>query len=380
MNYIPLLCCLALAVGTSAYAIEGRWQSTDHNNTIMAVSAVSTDANGVNSYSLGIDGCNAPLSFAIVQSYLQISNLGKLSCNADNSGSLMKSLQEKIFYFKIFYDQLLLVNIYGNKSLSFTRAKMDMRNYNLPGVFTSNSSTVTITDHSIFLCGNSLQIDYSGNSKDSVRTDSSTISDWCPDADAKDLLSRLQQAEYYRLENPNVLRFYAANYSQVAELNQVGKWNGVVPLFFNRTGAGPDLNASIHATPTSPLNSMSNAGNPSEPSTSSSSISTNQPSSASPNDYTSVKPSSSMVSATWYPEYFLNGDPSSWPSKFAINGSSLAFIGCNPVIVPMAINYTNLTVATGNAVALSRKPSCGTQDQPYIDLIRKSNTLTATAN
>lgn len=46
----------------------------------------------------------------------------------------------------------------------------------------------------------------------------------------------------------------------------------------------------------------------------------------------------------------------------------------------MTINYTNLTVTTGNAVPLSRKPSCGTQDQPYIDLIKKSNSLTATAN
>ncbi len=135
MNYLSLLCCLALTIGASAYAIEGFWQSTDFNNTVMAVSVVRTDSNGVNSYSIGIGGCNTPLSFSIVQSYMQISNLGKQSCSAGNGGSLMKSLQEKFFYFKIIYEQLLLVNIYGNKSLSFTRAKIDMRNYNLRGVF-----------------------------------------------------------------------------------------------------------------------------------------------------------------------------------------------------------------------------------------------------
>jgi hypothetical protein len=229
MNYIPIICLLALAVGSSAYAIEGRWQSTGYNDTIIAVSAVSTHPNGVNSYNLAIEGCNAPLSFAIVQSYMQVSNLGKQTCNGGNATSLMASLQEKFFYFQIFYEQLHLINIYGNKSLSFTRAKQDMRNYNLPGVYSSNGSELTITDHAIFMCNSCLRIGYSGNSKDSVRTDSSTINGSCQDAIGKDLLGQLQQAEYYRLENPNVIRLYGANYSQVAELNKLQKWNGVVP-------------------------------------------------------------------------------------------------------------------------------------------------------
>lgn len=87
-----------------------------------------------------------------------------------------------------------------------------------------------------------------------------------------------------------------------------------------------------------------------------------------------------MVSATWFPEEFAGGDQSTWPSRFAINGSSLAFIGCNPVIVPMAINYATLSVGIGNAVPLSRKPACGSKDQPYIDLIAQAKALTATAN
>ena len=88
-----------------------------------------------------------------------------------------------------------------------------MRNYNLPGVYSNNGSELTITDHSIFMCNNSVKIDYSSNSRDSIRADLSTISGSCQDASVKDLLARLQLAEYYRLENPNVIRLYGANYS-----------------------------------------------------------------------------------------------------------------------------------------------------------------------
>lgn len=58
----------------------------------------------------------------------------------------------------------------------------------------------------------------------------------------------------------------------------------------------------------------------------------------------------------------------------------MAFIGCDPIIVALTIDYTNLTVKVGNAFPLSRRPSCGTQDQPYIDLIKRASTLAATAN
>ena len=93
MNLTSIICLLALVVSSYAYAIEGRWQSTDYNNTIIAVSSVSTDVNGVNSYNLAIDGCSAPLSFVIIQSYMQVSNLGKQNCNGGDTGSLMSGLQ-----------------------------------------------------------------------------------------------------------------------------------------------------------------------------------------------------------------------------------------------------------------------------------------------
>jgi hypothetical protein len=93
MNYLSLLCLLAILVGTSAYAIEGRWQSTDYNNTTIGVSAVSTDASSLINYNLAIDGCNGTLPFSISQSYLKLANLGKQSCSNGNSGALMSSLQ-----------------------------------------------------------------------------------------------------------------------------------------------------------------------------------------------------------------------------------------------------------------------------------------------
>ena len=47
----------------------------------------------------------------------------------------MQNLQEKFFYFQIYYSQLILVNVYGNKTLTFTRQKIDMKNYKLMGTF-----------------------------------------------------------------------------------------------------------------------------------------------------------------------------------------------------------------------------------------------------
>lgn len=150
---------------------------------------------------MAIEECNAPLSFAILQSYMKLTNLAKQTCKGGSNGALMSSLQEKFFYFQIYYDQLLLVNIYGNKSLTFVRAKDDMRNYRLIGVFegSSKDSNVIITDQSIYLCNNSLKVDYSGNSKDSVRINNSTITGQCANGTEKDILNQFQQAEYYRL-------------------------------------------------------------------------------------------------------------------------------------------------------------------------------------
>lgn len=103
MNHLSLILLCGLLIGISSYAIEGRWQSTNENKTIIAVSATIADQNGRINYNLEINGCSPPLSFAISQSYMQITNLGKPSCSGSKEAALMASLQEKFFYFQIYY-------------------------------------------------------------------------------------------------------------------------------------------------------------------------------------------------------------------------------------------------------------------------------------
>jgi hypothetical protein len=112
-----------------------------------------------------------------------------------------------------------------------------MRNYNEVGVFSiKDGAQVTITNQSIFLCNNSLRVDYSGNSKDSLSIVNHTVAGSCNDNASQTILEKLAQAEYYRLENPSVLRIYGANYSSVFELNREGNWNGTIPILNSPTG------------------------------------------------------------------------------------------------------------------------------------------------
>lgn len=193
MSYLSLLLFLVVISQVSAYAIEGLWQSKDYNKTDILVSAISTDQNGLNHYQIDIDGCSPSLSFAISQSYMKLTNLGKPVCTPGIAATLMNDLQEKILYFQIYYDQLSLVNIFGNKSLVFVRVKKDMRNNNLLGVFaTPKGSQVTITNQSVLLCNNSLKFDYTGNSKDSLKVNDQKINGGCQDHDSNNILSQLQ--------------------------------------------------------------------------------------------------------------------------------------------------------------------------------------------
>ena len=72
-------------------------------------------------------------------------------------------------------------------------------------------------------------------------------------------------------------------------------------------------------------------------------------------------------------------DQSTWPTRIAINASTLVFIGCNTVSIPMIINYNTLAVTTGNNV-FSSKRACGNVDQPYVDLIKSATSVSSTAN
>lgn len=91
------------------------------------------------------------------------------------------------------------MNIFGNKTLTFTRSIVNMSNYAERGVFSVGDQNVTVTNQSIFLCNNSIKIDYSSNEKDTIQLLPNTLVNYCNDTAAKDLLNLLLSAQYYRL-------------------------------------------------------------------------------------------------------------------------------------------------------------------------------------
>lgn len=127
----------ALLSLASTYAIEGNWDSVDYNNTAISITALNTGLNGRNNYKLQVIGCPSSNPFAILDSYMQLNSNKASDCSTGtpSQNTLMQNLQEKFFYFQIYYSQLILVNVYGNKTLSFTRQKVDMKNYKLMGTF-----------------------------------------------------------------------------------------------------------------------------------------------------------------------------------------------------------------------------------------------------
>ena len=70
-----------------------------------------------------------------------------------------------------------------------------MRNYQLPGVFAAADGTqAIITDKSIYLCNNSQQVDYSGNSKDTVRVANQSLAGTgtCANNKSQDIYKKLK--------------------------------------------------------------------------------------------------------------------------------------------------------------------------------------------
>jgi hypothetical protein len=133
-----VLLLAALLSFASTYAIEGNWDSVDYNNTAISITAVNTAPAGRNYYKLKVIGCSSNNLFIILDSYMKVSrNILSSYCSTGTPSQniLMQNLQEKFFYFQIYYSQLILVNVYGNKTLTFTRQKIDMKNYKLMGTF-----------------------------------------------------------------------------------------------------------------------------------------------------------------------------------------------------------------------------------------------------
>ena len=132
-----MLLLAALLSFASTYAIEGNWDSVDYNNTAISITALNTALNGRNNYKLQVIGCPSSNPFTILDSYMQVNSNKASNCSTGTPSQniLMQNLQEKFFYFQIYYSQLILVNVYGNKTLTFTRQKIDMKNYKLMGTF-----------------------------------------------------------------------------------------------------------------------------------------------------------------------------------------------------------------------------------------------------
>lgn len=165
-----------------------------------------------------------------------------------------------------------------------------MRNYQLPGVFTAQDGTqVTITDKSIYLCNNSQQVDYSGDSKDTVKVLNQTLVGSCVGNKSKEVYQKLQEAAYYRLENPSVLRLYGPNNSEVLELNKVGKWDGKIPVSEGKN-ASSNLTNSIQSNGTSLSNVNASISAPS--------INTTNSTSSQPNKPTNLVNNTNQINAT----------------------------------------------------------------------------------
>jgi len=128
-------------MGSNCYAIEGVWQANDKSKTKITINEVSTLIPGVNQYSLLIKDCDFEYRFNIYESYLQVvkrpneANPKDIECSSTTSSVLLGALNQKIFYFQIYYDQMLFADAFGDKSIAFTRAKVDMRNYRIEGIF-----------------------------------------------------------------------------------------------------------------------------------------------------------------------------------------------------------------------------------------------------
>ncbi len=104
MKSLWIIVLSTLILRASSYSIEGQWISNNYNNSKLAISAISTGSNGLNSYNMGVEGCTNTLSFTISQSYLAMTNLAKPVCNESSGSELANNLQEKFFYFQIYYD------------------------------------------------------------------------------------------------------------------------------------------------------------------------------------------------------------------------------------------------------------------------------------
>ena len=75
----------------------------------------------------------------------------------------------------------------------------------------------------------------------------------------------------------------------------------------------------------------------------------------------------------------MYNDQTTWPTKYAINLTTIAFIGCNTVALPINFNFSGNAVKVGNTVTSTRK-ACGLIDQPYIDLTKNASYYSVNSN
>lgn len=124
---IPIL--LMLMVCGHCYAIEGSWQSISYPEVLLKVSELNTDTKSVNQYEVAISTCGFVYTFKIYESFLSLTNLNQLpgntSCKSSDAEKVFKSLQQKVFYFEIDANQLIIITVFGTNTYHFVRAPSD---------------------------------------------------------------------------------------------------------------------------------------------------------------------------------------------------------------------------------------------------------------
>ena len=199
------------------YAVEGNWQSTQYPDARIAVSPLMTGQDGLNQYKITVDGCPSEYQFKIIESFIKMTNPLPNSnsvCSSTNASALHKELQQKILYFDIKSDQLILVTVSGSKTIQFQRVVQSTVNKDLQGQFrTSENVPVWIGPNKVYLCDGSLNANYTTDSVTSFQVNQSTLQDNCnlSIAQNKQVYDSISKGEHYRIESPYDLILYSKN-------------------------------------------------------------------------------------------------------------------------------------------------------------------------
>ena len=109
----------------------------------------------------------------------------------------------------------------------------------LPGYYTypATQTPLSISPDTISACNNSLELGYE-NEQNSVLDVTGFTEQRCQDGDASDVMGKLEGAKYFRIENPNTMQFYDAEYRPVVALRKEAEWKATDPAQGATDGQG----------------------------------------------------------------------------------------------------------------------------------------------